>query len=86
MDPMDERNPPSPGQDGPPVPRDLPDQQASDERDPWEVDEKASTTGNSPDDADEDVPDTDEAGTGRRGSAEAETSPTEDPEPQEPTA
>lgn len=86
MDPMDERNPPSPGQDGKPVPRDLPDQQASDEPDPWEADEKTSTTGNAPEDADDDVPDTDEAGTGRRGSAETETSPTDDPEPQEPTA
>ncbi|AZM57220.1 hypothetical protein DMA15_35560 [Streptomyces sp. WAC 01529] len=86
---MDERNPASPGQDGPPVPRDMPDQQASDENDAWEADTEAAASGDAPD---EGVPDTDEAGTGRRGDADPDApgpgpdEPEENPEPDEPTA
>ncbi|WP_246201713.1 hypothetical protein [Streptomyces alboniger] len=79
---MDERNPPSPGQDGPPVPRDLPDQQASDDNDAWDVDEKTATTGNAPD-SDDDVPETDEGGTGRRGDSRPDASGSEPPEMEE---
>lgn len=66
---MSEQIPPSVGEDGPPVPRDLPDQQATDAEDPWDADEEAAASGNATD-ADDDVPDTDEAGTGRRGAAQ----------------
>lgn len=61
-----------PGENGDPVPRDLPDQQAGEGEDPWEV---ASVPGDEepePDDP-EDVPDTDEAGTGRQGSERSDT-------------
>ncbi|MEU0016619.1 hypothetical protein ABZ173_03005 [Streptomyces rochei] len=66
-----------PGENGDPVPRDMPDQQAGAGDDPWEA---AAPTreqleqGQRTEDADDadgtggtDVPDTDEAGTGRQG-------------------
>ncbi|WP_282796333.1 hypothetical protein [Streptomyces sp. CC224B] len=79
------QNPPSPGKDGPPVPRDLPDQQATDEPDPWDLEEGAGESdaeresegtsrqgGGDGREADgRDVPETDEAGTGRAGQGEA---------------
>ncbi|KUN86265.1 hypothetical protein [Streptomyces griseoruber] len=49
----------SPGETGPPIPRDLPDQQTRPGEDPWDV--------TAPDLPDTELPDTDEAGTGRRG-------------------
>ncbi|MGN9762394.1 hypothetical protein [Streptomyces sp. SD31] len=64
-----------------PVPRDLPDQQANPAQDPWEVSVEpadASTEG-------DDVPDTDEAGTGRQGAARSDTVHPEHPEPEEPS-
>ncbi|MFE0178440.1 hypothetical protein ACFWZ2_39640 [Streptomyces sp. NPDC059002] len=79
---MDERNPPSPGRDGAPLPRDLPDQQASDGPDPWDVDEETAATGNAPD-SDDDVPDTDEGGTGRRGTPHPDASGAGGPQPEE---
>lgn len=72
-----------------PVPRDLPDQQAHvGEEDPWEV---AAREGGETREADEgagpdtDVPDTDEAGTGRQGSPHAATVHPEHPAPDEST-
>ncbi|MFF0011153.1 hypothetical protein [Streptomyces sp. NPDC005374] len=78
-----------PGENGTPVPRDLPDQQAHEGDDPWEVGE-GRAQGNTVDTteatvADEDVPPTDEAGTGRQGSPQPDTVPVEDPEPEEPS-
>ncbi|ANS69896.1 hypothetical protein SLINC_7672 [Streptomyces lincolnensis] len=96
-----------PGENGAPIPRDLPDQQAHDGEDPWEVGdgraqgdtvdstEAADTTaaeraGDSEpegtEDADADVPDTDESGTGRRGAPRSGAVHEEHPVPDEPSA
>ncbi|MFC9127944.1 hypothetical protein ACFT4A_13965 [Streptomyces sp. NPDC057099] len=66
-----------PGENGQPVPRDMPDQQAATGEDPWEAASRFTGTGEAEknerdgkDHADEpadDVPETDEAGTGRQG-------------------
>ncbi|WP_326756486.1 hypothetical protein OH738_02775 [Streptomyces hirsutus] len=76
-----------PGENGQGIPRDLPDQQAGEGEDPWEVapgvDEESD-----PDAAAErqpDVPDTDEAGTGRRGAPHSASADPEQPVPDEPT-
>ncbi|MFD8673431.1 hypothetical protein ACFV1A_10155 [Streptomyces seoulensis] len=58
------------------VPRDLPDQQASHGRDPWDAPTK--------DDAQE-VPDTDEAGAGPRGAPETAGVRPDQPVPDEPS-
>ncbi|MEU3663524.1 hypothetical protein AB0E77_27855 [Streptomyces sp. NPDC032940] len=101
-----------PGENGTPVPRDLPDQQAGAGEDPWEAAatrarpapaaaEDAEDSEDSPDpgaadrdapadaegtdvpDADTDVPDTDEAGTGRRGAPQSGNVHPEHPVPDE---
>ncbi|MEU2717382.1 hypothetical protein [Streptomyces sp. NPDC007205] len=75
---------PEPGQDRGPVPRDMPDQQAGAGEDPWEV-----TPGRpGEDDATpaDDVPDTDEAGSGPRGAPHPGTARPEHPSPDEPSA
>jgi len=73
-----------PGEGTAPVPRDLPDQQAGPGEDPWEA-----ASGHAPDDTAEsdvpDVPDTDEAGTGRQGAPRSDTVQTEHPVPDEPS-
>ncbi|MEU1852359.1 hypothetical protein ABZ499_24565 [Streptomyces sp. NPDC019990] len=82
-----------PGENGDPVPRDMPDQQADVGEDPWEVAPRFSGTGNE-DKADgqdevgagepaDDVPDTDEAGTGRGAPRQGTVHP-EHPAPDEP--
>lgn len=78
---MDHRNE-GPGENGDPVPRDLPDQQAGEGEDPWEV---AAVPGeeHSGGDEPEDVPDTDEAGTSRQGSPRSDTVHPEHPEAEE---
>ncbi|MGW6020347.1 hypothetical protein [Streptomyces sp. NPDC055099] len=81
---MSEELPETRGEDETPVPRDLPDQQASDAEDHWEPDDDAATTGNAPD-ADDDVPDTDEAGTGRRGAPHSGGVRPDQPVPDEPS-
>jgi hypothetical protein len=71
-----------PGPDTESVPRDLPDQQADEgQDDPWEVPVEAAA-----DTADErdDVPDTDEAGTGRQGAPHSAGVHPEQPVPDEP--
>ncbi|MEU6996231.1 hypothetical protein ABZ953_36980 [Streptomyces sp. NPDC046465] len=82
---MSEQVPASPGADGStPVPRDPPDQQADGGADPWEPQENTGGDGAGSDD----VPDTDEAGTGRRGTAGAAPeadSPSPAPAPEEPS-
>ncbi|MFJ8545245.1 hypothetical protein ACIRFH_25125 [Streptomyces sp. NPDC093586] len=83
-----------PGENGAPVPRDLPDQQADTGEDPWEAapsrtepdrTEGAEEAGrDEPADRDgTDVPDTDEAGTGRRGAPRSGTVHPEHPVPDE---
>ncbi|MFC7017528.1 hypothetical protein ACFQMH_38755 [Streptomyces viridiviolaceus] len=99
-----------PGENGVPVPRDLPDQQAGTGEDPWEVapgapartdperdderaesaeaeataggDEAEPSAGQDRDVAD--VPDTDEAGTGRQGAPQSGAVHPEHPVPDEP--
>jgi hypothetical protein len=82
-----------PGENGEPVPRDMPDQQADAGEDPWEVAPRFTGTGkdreDDEDEADEpvdDVPDTDEAGTGRQGEPRSGTVHPEHPEPDESSA
>ncbi|MFI6374206.1 hypothetical protein [Streptomyces sp. NPDC050546] len=89
-----------PGENGEPVPRDMPDQQADAGEDPWEVaprftgtgedekdgkNEKAGKDGKRSADEPADVPGTDEAGTGRQGEApQPGTVHPEHPVPDEP--
>ncbi|CAM5590049.1 hypothetical protein [Streptomyces aurantiogriseus] len=68
-----------PGENGTPVPRDLPDQQADAGEDPWDVDDPDQPEG-------ENVPDTDEAGTGRQGAPHAAGVNPDQPVPDEPSA
>ncbi|MGW2635977.1 hypothetical protein [Streptomyces sp. NPDC001348] len=70
-----------PGEGTAPVPRDLPDQQAYPDEDPW-----AAAAGRGDDEgAANDVPDTDEAGTGRQDAPRPGPEQTEHPVPDEPT-
>ncbi|MEU6591573.1 hypothetical protein ABZ923_20520 [Streptomyces sp. NPDC046881] len=73
---------PRPGAEQRPVPRDMPDQQARPNEDPWDV-----APGRTPDDEPDEntVPDTDEAGTGRRGATDTGTAHSDHPAPQEPS-
>ncbi|MEV5879055.1 hypothetical protein AB0L75_33520 [Streptomyces sp. NPDC052101] len=73
-----------PGREAGPVPRDMPDQQAGAGEDPWEA-AQARPRGNDTAPAD-DVPDTDEAGTGPRGRPHPGTVHPEHPAPDEPSA
>ncbi|GAB2783256.1 hypothetical protein GCM10027073_14950 [Streptomyces chlorus] len=66
-----------PGENGRGIPRDLPDQQAGEGEDPWEVAPDA------PGERQPDVPDTDEAGTGRRGTPHSASADPEQPVPDE---
>ncbi|WP_328492440.1 hypothetical protein OHS59_06505 [Streptomyces sp. NBC_00414] len=80
-----------------PVPRDLPDQQVQEGEDPWDVitppesgpgedsdgQDGRPKTKQDADAAGTDVPDTDEAGTGRQGDSGTSTVHPEDPEPEE---
>ena len=72
----------APGEDPDPVPRDMPDQQADEGEDPWEVSPADIATGPDEDNA-SDVPDTDEAGTGRQGAPRQDTVHPEHPGPEE---
>ncbi|MER5209877.1 hypothetical protein ABT063_04610 [Streptomyces sp. NPDC002838] len=83
----------APGEHGDPVPRDLPDQQADAGEDPWEVtaerEEGDSGDTEEPDETTEpatDVPDTDEAGTGRQGAPRSGSVHPEQPVPDESSA
>lgn len=82
----------APGENGAPVPRDMPDQQAQGGDDPWEAADRtamarASRATRTEPGADEDVPDTDEAGTGRDSGAPSSgaTQSEEQPVPEEPS-
>ncbi|MGP2437803.1 hypothetical protein [Streptomyces sp. JW3] len=85
-----------PGENGSPVPRDMPDQQADAGEDPWEVapglaarEDAAADAGAAEDGATgadgaaADVPDTDEAGTGRQGAPHSGAVHPEHPVPDE---
>jgi hypothetical protein len=76
-----------PGENGTPLPRDLPDQQAREGEDPWEA-APSGERGDTDDEAApaEDVPDTDEAGTGRQGAPRSASVHPEHPVPDEPSA
>jgi hypothetical protein len=75
-----------PGENGTPIPRDLPDQQADAGEDPWEVAPAGSGEGESGDEESAtDVPDTDEAGTGRQGAPRSAGVHPEHPVPDEPS-
>ncbi|MFK0284317.1 hypothetical protein ACIQVL_28185 [Streptomyces sp. NPDC090499] len=69
-------------QDGKPVPRDLPDQQAGPGRDPWE----AAQSGRPESRGDGDLPDPDEAGAGPGGTPRSGSVHPEEPVPDEPSA
>ncbi|MEV6961160.1 hypothetical protein AB0M97_18565 [Streptomyces sp. NPDC051207] len=77
---------------GEPIPRDMPDQQADADEDPWEVPAgpPGHTAADKADEGEEtssgDVPDTDEAGTGREGTPQQSGSNPEQPVPDEPSA
>ncbi|MGW3988039.1 hypothetical protein [Streptomyces sp. NPDC004830] len=90
----------APGENGEPVPRDMPDQQADAGEDPWEVAPRFSADADADGDAEADagaeaeaddddpagdIPDTDEAGTGRQGTPSSGTEQTENPVPDEPS-
>ncbi|MEU2423434.1 hypothetical protein ABZ619_20825 [Streptomyces sp. NPDC007851] len=68
-------------QDGKPVPRDMPDQQAGSGRDPWD---EAEGRRPGQEDGDTAVPDTDEAGTGPRGAPSVGSVHPDAPPPDEP--
>jgi hypothetical protein len=73
-----------PGETRAPVPRDLPDQQAdAGAEDPWDV--GGPDRPENPAEA-EDVPDTDESGTGRKGAYRPDTDQSDEPAPEEPSA
>lgn len=85
---MSDRIPASPGEDGStPIPRDPPDQQATDEPDAWDLDVgKAAEEAEGGDSVKAaDVPDTNEGGTARRGESRARESHAEEPVPDEPS-
>ncbi|MFI1535354.1 hypothetical protein [Streptomyces anandii] len=89
---MTEHRREAPGENGAPVPRDMPDQQVQEGEDPWDAapvrrgkrrEADAETPGPDAPDA-PDVPDSDEAGTGPRGAARPATVHPEHPAPDEP--
>ncbi|MET9365042.1 hypothetical protein ABZX93_29565 [Streptomyces sp. NPDC006632] len=85
---MSDRRPEGPGDAGAPVPEpvphDLPDQQAGAEGDPWDAAGHAESGGHG-DKPDPEIPDTDEAGTGRRGAPHSGSRRPGHPIPDEPT-
>ncbi|MFF7925963.1 hypothetical protein ACFZDP_33315 [Streptomyces mirabilis] len=86
---MSERRPEAPGTSGKPipkpVPRDPPDQQATADIDPWDA-LGVPTQSTAEEQPDLDIPDTDEAGTGRRGAPHSGSRRPEHPVPDEPPA
>lgn len=84
---MDEHRLEGPGEHPDPVPRDMPDQQATEGEDPWEAapTRAAEERDEGAPDEPEDVPDTDEAGTGRQGAPQSGSANPEQPVPDEPS-
>ncbi|MCX5387241.1 hypothetical protein [Streptomyces sp. NBC_00083] len=85
---MSDRRPEGPGDAGAPVPepipRDLPDQQAGAEGDPLDAADHGGKD-RSQEHPDPEIPDTDEAGTGRRGAPHSGSKRPGHPVPDEPT-
>ncbi|MGV9245617.1 hypothetical protein [Streptomyces sp. NPDC003710] len=83
---MTERRQRGPGEQARPVPRDMPDQQARNAEDPWDVRTARDESERTPDTGESasDVPDTDEAGTGPKGAPQPGTVHPEHPVPDEP--
>ncbi|MEU7057206.1 hypothetical protein [Streptomyces sp. NPDC046197] len=80
----------APGENGAPVPRDMPDQQSGAGEDPWEVTPEGEGAEAEEEDHGsagpaDDVPDTDVAGTGRKGAAHSGAVHPEHPVPDEPS-
>jgi len=74
------------GRETKPVPRDMPDQQAGSDGDPWEPAADAPRPTEDEDERpDPELPDTDEAGTGRRGAPRSGSPRPEHPVPDEPS-
>ncbi|MER6266519.1 hypothetical protein [Streptomyces sp900105755] len=74
-------------QEGKPVPRDLPDQQAGSGQDPWEAADSARPEDRGDGDRPEpDLPDPDEAGAGPDGTPRSGSVHPESPVPDEPSA
>ncbi|MEV8553561.1 hypothetical protein AB0L04_27575 [Streptomyces glaucescens] len=88
---VDEHREEEPGRGADPVPRDLPDQQTREGEDPWDVPTgpagpgAADDAGGEEDGGSADVPDTDEAGTGRRDAPLPEGADAPDAAPEEST-
>ncbi|MFC9076192.1 hypothetical protein ACFTY7_03910 [Streptomyces sp. NPDC057062] len=82
---MTDRRQEGPGERSGPIPRDMPDQQAGEEEDPWDARPGRGSGKNAEDERADDVPDTDEAGTGRRGGPRSGTIHPDHPEPDEPS-
>ncbi|MCX4580086.1 hypothetical protein [Streptomyces sp. NBC_01571] len=86
---MSERRVEAPGNGGAPsskpIPRDLPDQQATSDEDPWDV-VGVPTRAAADQEPDPEIPDTDEAGTGRRGASHSGSERPAHPVPDEPPA
>ncbi|MFJ8079209.1 hypothetical protein RKD23_000927 [Streptomyces sp. SAI-170] len=78
---MDDHRQDTPGGNGTPVPHDMQDQEAGTD-DRWDARPEPEPAGT----PDEDVPDTDEAGTGRRGAPHAAGTRADQPVPDEPSA
>ncbi|MFI5469100.1 hypothetical protein ACIA6D_02590 [Streptomyces cacaoi] len=76
-----------PGENGTPIPRDPPDQQADGRSDPWDLDdpEPPGRSGEPAENTPDDVPDTDEAGTGRQDAPRAGSGQSDHPVPDEPS-
>ncbi|WP_406176525.1 hypothetical protein [Streptomyces sp. NBC_00996] len=81
---MTEHRQEGPGENGDPIPRDMPDQQAYEGEDPWDA--RPAPGGADEGEPATDVPDTDEAGTGRQGAPRSETVHPEHPDPEESSA
>jgi hypothetical protein len=85
-EPGGREDPERPGASGRPVPRDLQDQQATGDDDHWDAAPDAAATGaeDQPGGTEEELPDTDEAGTGRQGAPRSASPHPEHPVPEEP--
>ncbi|MEU6095281.1 hypothetical protein [Streptomyces sp. NPDC047079] len=84
---MTEQRHQGPGEQTRPIPRDMQDQQARNAEDPWDVRTARDDSARAPDteESANDVPDTDEAGTGRRGAPQSGSVHPEHPVPDEPS-
>jgi len=72
-----------PGEKADPIPRDMPDQQAHEGEDPWDARPAGGGTDDNEGEPATDVPDTDEAGTGRQGAPHSGAVHPEHPVPDE---